>query len=182
MGPQPDTEPRSDGALTTAQPARKLPVLDLREAPSFEVLSKCVHCGFCLEACPTYRELRVEMDSPRGRIYLMRGVLQEKIEPTPQVMKHIDQCLDCRACETACPSGVEYAHILERTRTILQPLRKLGPIGRVLRWLVFGVILPSRAAQRVAFKFLWLQQVLGLTALGRWLGRNGLLPKRLAAA
>src|SRR5437763_13348799 len=100
--------------------------LKLAEAPSFEKLAACVHCGMCLEACPTYRELRVEMDSPRGRIYLMRGILEEKLAPTPQVLRHLDQCLDCRACETACPSGVEYAHILESTRTALQPMRPLG--------------------------------------------------------
>lgn len=156
--------------------------LDAAEAPSFEKISTCVHCGLCLEACPTYRELRVEMDSPRGRIYLMKGILQQKIAPTPTVLKHLDQCLDCRACETACPSGVEYGLILEKTRTVLQPGRPMSPLGRLVRWFVFSVLLPSRAAQWVVFKLLWLQQVLGLTALGAWLGRRKLLPGRLAAA
>lgn len=156
--------------------------LDLAEAPSFEKISTCVHCGLCLEACPTYRELRVEMDSPRGRIYLMKGVLQGKIAPTPTVLTHLDQCLDCRACETACPSGVQYSTILERTRTVLQPVRKTGPLVRLLRWFTFGLLLPSRAAQWVVFKLLWLQQTLGLTALGGWLGKRRLLPGRLASA
>src|SRR5207248_10316267 len=117
------------------------------DAPSFEKISACVHCGLCLEACPTYRELRVEMDSPRGRIYLMKGILQQKIGPTPTVLRHLDQCLDCRACETACPSGVEYGLILEKTRTVLQPARKLSPLARVVRWFAFTVLLPSRRAQ-----------------------------------
>lgn len=156
--------------------------LDAAEAPSFEKISTCVHCGLCLEACPTYRELRVEMDSPRGRIYLMKGILQEKIAPTPTVLRHLDQCLDCRACESACPSGVEYAQILERTRTVLQPVRPQTIPGRLLRWFAFSVLLPSRLAQWLVFKLLWLQQALGLAALGAWLGRRGLLPGRLAAA
>ena len=155
---------------------------NLAEAPSFEKISTCVHCGLCLEACPTYRELRVEMDSPRGRIYLMKGILQDKLAPTPTVLKHLDQCLDCRACETACPSGVEYGLILEKTRTVLQPARPLSTMGRLVRWFVFSVLLPSRVAQWVVFKLLWLQQALGLTALGGWLGRHKLLPGRLSAA
>ena len=94
------------------------------DAPSFEKISACVHCGLCLEACPTYRELRVEMDSPRGRIYLMKGILQERLEPTEDVLVHLDRCLDCRACETACPSGVEYGDLLEKTRTLLERARR----------------------------------------------------------
>jgi glycolate oxidase iron-sulfur subunit len=159
-----------------------LSLLDSPGAPSFEKISTCVHCGLCLEACPTYRELRVEMDSPRGRIYLMKGVLQGQISPTDKVLKHLDQCLDCRACETACPSGVEYAHILEKTRTVLQPLRPTSLAARLVRWFAFSLLLPSRLVQRLVFKLLWLQQTLGLTRLGAWLGRHRLLPGRLSSA
>jgi len=151
------------------------------DAPSFEKISACVHCGLCLEACPTYRELRVEMDSPRGRIYLMKGILNERIEPTEEVMGHLDQCLDCRACETACPSGVEYGNILEKTRTLLEPTRSHGLIVKFLRWFLFKKLLPSRKLQQVVFKLLWVQQILGLTALGRVLGRKGWLPGKLGA-
>src|SRR3954466_3208125 len=152
------------------QPLVRLPLFGTPGAPSFEKISACVHCGLCLEACPTYRELRVELDSPRGRIYLMKGLLQEKIAPTRGVLKHLDQCLDCRACETACPSGVEYGSILEQTRTVLQQRRPMGPIARLIRWFAFDLLLPKRRVQWVVFKLLWLQQVLGLTALGGWLG------------
>lgn len=151
------------------------------DAPSFEKISACVHCGLCLEACPTYRELRVEMDSPRGRIYLMKGILNERIEPTEEVMGHLDQCLDCRACETACPSGVEYGNILEKTRTLLEPTRSHGLVVKFLRWFLFRKLLPNRKLQQVIFKLLWVQQLLGITAIGRILGRKGWLPGKLGA-
>ncbi len=151
------------------------------DAPSFEKISACVHCGLCLEACPTYKELRVEMDSPRGRIYLMKGILDDRLEPTEDVLKHLDQCLDCRACETACPSGVAYSDILEKTRTVLEPERGRGWITRILRWFLFRKVLPNRKWQKVIFKILWVQQILGLTWLARWFARRGLVPGRLGA-
>lgn len=144
------------------------------EKPSFEMISSCVHCGLCLEACPTYRELRVEMDSPRGRIYLMKGLLNGQIEPTETVLTHLDRCLDCRACETACPSGVPYGAILERMRTVLEPQRRRSPAARLLRWLLFDVVLPSRRWQAFVFKLLWVQQRLGILRLAKLLpGRPG---------
>jgi glycolate oxidase iron-sulfur subunit len=112
----------------------------------------------------------------------MKGILEGKIAPTPGVVQHLDQCLDCRACETACPSGVPYAHILESTRAVLQPTRKLGLWGGLVRWFAFSWLLPSRRVQQIVFKLLWLQQESGLTRFGAWLGRVGLLPRRLGSA
>jgi Fe-S oxidoreductase len=175
MGSERHSEPGATAAL-------RAPSFDTPGAPSFEKVATCVHCGLCLEACPTYRELRVEMDSPRGRIYLMRGILESKIAPSPQVLRHLDQCLDCRACETACPSGVEYGHILEHTRTVLEPVRRRGPLARLGRWLGFSVLLPSRLAQRLTLKLLWLLEAAGVTRLGGWLAARKLLPRGLAAA
>jgi glycolate oxidase iron-sulfur subunit len=84
-------------------------------------LDACVHCGFCLQACPTYLALEDENDSPRGRIVLMRALADGKLEPDdPDLRTHIDRCLGCRACETACPSGVPYGHLLEATRATLR--------------------------------------------------------------
>src|SRR5689334_11170340 len=80
------------------------------------LLRNCVHCGLCLGACPTYRELGNEADSPRGRLYIMRSLSEGSLQPVPEVTRHLDLCLDCRACETACPSGVQYGQILENTR------------------------------------------------------------------
>jgi glycolate oxidase iron-sulfur subunit len=152
------------------------------DAPPLEDIAACVHCGMCLEACPTYKELREEADSPRGRLYLIRGLVEKKLEPTPAVVAHLDRCLDCRACETACPSTVKYGEILEKTRTSLQASRPLSPPARLGRWLAFRVLLPSRAVQAVFFKVLWLVQTIGLARLGAWLARRRLLPRALAAA
>src|SRR3989304_3622240 len=76
----------------------------------------CVHCGLCLAQCPTYSELGNENDSPRGRLYLMRSLSEGRLEPTPRVLGHLSLCLDCRACETACPSGVRYGSLIESMR------------------------------------------------------------------
>src|SRR5436190_16706967 len=81
---------------------------------------KCIRCGFCLDACPTFRLTGNEADSPRGRIYLMRSVMEERIPADDSVRGHLDACLGCRACETACPSAVPYAEILEHFRADME--------------------------------------------------------------
>ena len=88
--------------------------------PRPEDLARCVHCGFCLQACPTYVITSLETESPRGRIALARGLSEGTIEATPNVVQHFDLCLQCRACETACPSGVPYGRIIEGARALVQ--------------------------------------------------------------
>ena len=96
-------------------------------------IDACVHCGFCLQACPTYLTLEDENDSPRGRIVLMRALLEGTLEPENQsVETHIGQCLGCRACETVCPSGVPYGHLLEATRATLAEHRPIPVVARVI--------------------------------------------------
>ena len=134
-------------------------------------LDACVHCGFCLQACPTYVNLEDENDSPRGRIVLMRRMLEGSIPLTDEgAAQHIDRCLGCRACETACPSGVPYGELLEATRATMAPARGLPLVARVILG-VFSNHLLLRTALLSA-------RVFRATGLPRVLAR--LLPRRLA--
>ncbi|MBI4515194.1 MAG: glycolate oxidase subunit GlcF [Deltaproteobacteria bacterium] len=124
-----------------------------------ERLLDCVHCGLCQQACPTYLELGTEMDSPRGRIYLMRALSDGTLALTPEVVRHLDLCLGCRACETACPSGVHYGRMIEGARALVaEQYRRRGRERWQRRWLewVFpyprrlrALMAPVRLAQRL---------------------------------
>ena len=92
---------------------------ELFRLAEFDNILKCVHCGLCLESCPTYRELGDEKDSPRGRLYLMRGLWEGELEVNKPVIEPLSRCINCRACESACPSGVPYGELLEKTRSII---------------------------------------------------------------
>ncbi|MGZ8456069.1 MAG: heterodisulfide reductase-related iron-sulfur binding cluster, partial [Gemmatirosa sp.] len=122
------------------------PLADVRAG-----IDACVHCGFCLQACPTYVNLQDENDSPRGRIQLMREVLEGSLAvDDPDVQTHIDRCLGCRACETACPSGVPYGQLLEATRATLAEGRPRPLVARLILgtfargWLLAIVLLGAR--------------------------------------
>lgn len=122
---------RDDAA---ARPVSALPDSPLAHAQAG--LDACVHCGFCLQACPTYLALEDENDSPRGRLLLMRELLDGALTPfNADLHTHIDRCLGCRACETACPSGVPYGHLLEATRATLRDYHRLPIVARGLLWL-----------------------------------------------
>jgi glycolate oxidase iron-sulfur subunit len=136
------------------------------DAPRQADLDKCVHCGLCLNACPTYRELHVEMDSPRGRIYQMVQV-SNGAPITESYIEHIDLCLACRGCETACPSGVEYGRLVEAARADIEQ-RVRRPLGaRIIRNLVFERLLPSPALLKLAGSGMYLYQASGLQKLVR---------------
>src|SRR6202158_5744197 len=105
------------------------------DAPRQEDLLRCVHCGLCLNACPTYRELRVEMDSPRGRIYQMVQV-SNGAPITDSYREHIDLCLACRGCESACPSGVPYGRMVEDARAEIEAHTHRGWLARWTRRLL----------------------------------------------
>src|ERR1043166_668791 len=96
------------------------PAFDAQDAPAAALIDKCVHCGFCLPTCPTYVLWGEEMDSPRGRIYLMKAALENRTEMEESFVGHFDACLGCMACVTACPSGVEYGPLIERTRAQIE--------------------------------------------------------------
>src|SRR5579885_1708429 len=114
------------------------------EKPAQADLDKCVHCGLCLNACPTYRELGVEMDSPRGRIYQMVQVAGGA-PITDSYREHIDLCLACRGCESACPSGVQYGRLVEAARSEIEAATPRGWLARTVRNFVFRKLLPSPA-------------------------------------
>ena len=109
---------------------------ELFRQAEFGNILKCVHCGLCLDSCPTYRELDDEKDSPRGRLYLMRGLWEGELELEPSVIEPLSRCLDCRACESACPSGVPYGELLEKTRGIILENTPQSLKERILRTLL----------------------------------------------
>lgn len=114
-----------------------------------EILRSCVHCGFCTATCPTYQVLGDELDSPRGRIYLIKDMLENDRVPDAKTVKHIDRCLSCLACMTTCPSGVHYMHLVDQAREYIEERYK-RPLGdRVLRW-ILARILPYPMRFRVA--------------------------------
>lgn len=134
--------------------------------PAQADLDKCVHCGLCLNACPTYRELGVEMDSPRGRIYLINAV-NNGAPVSDSYLRHIDLCLACRGCETACPSGVPYGRIIEGAKAQARAYRKSGWAKTKLQRLVFGRLIHSRPALQAAGTLLYAYQALGIQKLVR---------------
>jgi glycolate oxidase iron-sulfur subunit len=149
--------------------------------PSIDDLSRCVHCGFCLQHCPTYVATGLETESPRGRLYLMRALAEGRIEATSNVVTHLEQCLLCRNCETVCPSSVPYGRIMQAQRAVLHQTNRGGLTQRLMRWLVFRALLPHpgrlRALAVLPRFYQWsrLRQALHATKL------TSLLPRRLQA-
>src|SRR5437899_9579407 len=127
-------------------------VFDDHNAPAQKLIDECVHCGFCLPTCPTYALWHEEMDSPRGRIYLMDGLVQGTIPLTDTVVEHFDRCLGCMACVTACPSGVQYDRLIEQTRHYVEDNHSRGPLERLLRAGIFAIF-PHRRRLRAALLF-----------------------------
>ena len=116
---------------------------------SNEILRSCVHCGFCTATCPTYQVLGDELDSPRGRIYLIKDMLENNRVPDEKTVKHIDRCLSCLACMTTCPSGVHYMHLIDHARAYIDKNYKRPFTDRALRW-VLAQILPYPGRFRLA--------------------------------
>ncbi|MBA2286292.1 MAG: 4Fe-4S dicluster domain-containing protein [Ktedonobacteraceae bacterium] len=163
-----------------------------RHTHTYDLMRQCIHCGFCLPTCPTYAVLGVEMDSPRGRIYQMQAVAEGRLEISPDFVDHMYCCLGCRACETACPSGVQFGKLIEAAREQIQlevaypTLHIAGeraewpvqadtlesPKTRLMRRIFFDVMLPSRLITMLVFAGLKLYQRSGLQAL---MHRTGLL-------
>jgi glycolate oxidase iron-sulfur subunit len=122
---------------------------DASTSRSNEILRTCVHCGFCTATCPTYQVLGDELDSPRGRIYLIKDMLENGRPADEKTVKHIDRCLSCLACMTTCPSGVHYMHLVDHAREYIEQTYKRPFFERVLRW-TLAQILPYPTRFRVA--------------------------------
>ena len=166
----------ADSSESTPPPA------DARANPGatidFGLFLDCVHCGLCTAACPTYVETGDENDSPRGRIYLMRGVTEGRLELNHQVRRHLELCLDCRACETACPSGVQYGKLIEPFRVGMQQSGADDNDDWFRRWVLFGMF-PYPARLRAALWPARLAQWLRLDRAAEAVGLLRLLPPRV---
>ncbi len=151
---------------------------DAQHPPSRQIIDSCVHCGFCLPVCPTYVLWNEEMDSPRGRIYLMKLAADGQASMNSQWVGHFDTCLGCMACMTACPSGVDYGKLIEATRAQIERKYDRGGAEKLYRRLIFGLFTrPERLRMmRVPLR---VYQKTGLQWLARRSGALKLLPQKL---
>ncbi|OIJ16192.1 glycolate oxidase [Anaerobacillus arseniciselenatis] len=142
--------------------------IDMKQGMDYDELVNCMRCGFCLPACPTYRETGGnEAASPRGRIALMKAVVDGLMEPDEDFEKQLSQCLGCRACEPACPSGMKYGYLLEDARDIIQKKKKHSMPVRMLRSLVFNELFPKQNRMRTVSSLLWFYQSTGIQKLAQ---------------
>jgi glycolate oxidase iron-sulfur subunit len=144
--------------------------LELTDSNFRTLLNSCIHCGLCMQACPTYAVFGTEMDSPRGRIRLMRGAAEGRFgleDFNKSFTKHINLCLSCLACQTACPSGVKYSQLIETVKLTIAHHHKPGTLERFMRWLGFRQMMPHVNRLKFVAYFLWLYQSIGLQKLVR---------------
>src|SRR6266568_5199778 len=164
--------------LTTKQECAS--AFDAHHPPSNEIIEKCVHCGFCLPVCPTYVLWGQEMDSPRGRIYLMKMTAEGQADITPNWVQHFDTCLGCMACMTACPSGVDYGKLIEATRAQIERGTERSRGEKLHRRFMFETFTRPDRLRRMRLPLLAYQKS-GLQAAVRGLGLLKLLPKKVQA-
>jgi glycolate oxidase iron-sulfur subunit len=153
---------------------------DAFSPPNDKLIDACVHCGFCLSTCPSYRVLGTETDSPRGRIYLMDGINEGSIPFSPATIEHFDTCLGCLACVTTCPSGVQYDKLIESTRAQVKRNADRPPVEKLLRSLVFNLF-PYPDRLRLLLRPITLYQSLGLQTWVRSMGFLKLISPQLSA-
>src|SRR6202790_344776 len=139
-------------------------------SPIYEDYARCIHCGLCLNACPTYRLWNLEADSPRGRIHQMIHVELDRQPITDSFVDHIDKCLDCRACETACPSGVEYGKLVEYARARIERDYRRPLLSRIARDVVYRRLLPVPRRIATVARLLRFYQRSGFQSLARSTG------------
>ncbi|MFO0214112.1 MAG: heterodisulfide reductase-related iron-sulfur binding cluster, partial [Pseudanabaena sp.] len=177
---QPNSNNLLPNLLTSLNPISS-ETFDSKNPPSPELIDACVHCGFCLSTCPSYRIIGKETDSPRGRIYLMDGINEGDIPLSPAIAQHFDTCLGCLACVTTCPSGVQYDQLIESTRAQVERNHPRSLPEKLLRKFIFSTF-PYPNRLRVLLAPLLAYQKLGLQKLLRstgWLEK--FLPQQLKA-
>jgi len=144
----------------------------------YSVMQQCIHCGMCLPTCPTYMETKIERNSPRGRIALMRAIADGRLEAQKAFADEMYFCIGCLACETACPAGVDYAELFEMARAEAErSLALSSPARRFLRWAVLDGLFYNQERLRLVGRLLWFYQAIGLQTLIRRTGLLRLLPK-----
>ncbi len=163
--------------VTDTSPPKLVPLgFRDQDRPDASIFSACVRCGLCLPHCPTYLETLRETSSPRGRIHLIQAVSEGRLSVTsPGFVGQMYQCLDCRACEDVCPSGVQYGQLVEAARTQIERARPRPLAQRLLRWFVFGAVFADMRLFRAVNRLLWLYQRSGTQWLARRLGMLRLL-------
>ena len=150
--------------MSSPTPATGLSLFFGPEGPDESELYSCIHCGFCLQACPTYVETGLETESPRGRIALMKAANEGRIAITPSVVRHWDLCIQCRACEVACPSGVPYGRLIEATMAQVESKRRMGFLSRLVSHVTLRQVLPRQGRLALLVNGLRLYQRSGIQA------------------
>ncbi|MEK9969198.1 MAG: glycolate oxidase subunit GlcF, partial [Ferrovibrio sp.] len=150
-------------------------------AASNDILRKCVHCGFCTATCPTYVLLGDERDSPRGRIYLIKQMLEGGHDATEETVRHVDRCLSCLSCMTTCPSSVHYMHLVDHARAHIEQTYK-RPLGDRLLRAVLARVLPNPGLFRLSLRFAGLGRLFGFLLPKKLRGMIALAPKSLPPA
>ncbi|MBD2293029.1 (Fe-S)-binding protein [Anabaena sphaerica FACHB-251] len=170
----------SDGAVNNTASIKNLKGFDASHPPDPKLIDSCVHCGFCLSTCPSYRVLGKEMDSPRGRIYLMDAINEGEIALNTATVEHFDSCLGCLACVSTCPSGVQYDKLISATRHQVERNYNRSFSDKLIRQLIFSLF-PNPDVLRILLLPLFVYQKLGVSKLLRATGLIKAISPRLAA-
>jgi len=178
--------PTHTGTSPTPTPPAPFPVRDagvdldwLSKKIDYRLYQDCIHCGLCTASCPTYVETGNENDGPRGRIYLMRGVADGRLTMSPEVREHLDLCLDCRACESACPSGVQYGKIIEPFKVAIQNSRPVAERAGLVERLILHHLFPHSGRVKAALAPARVLQRMGVLDWAEKAGLTRLLPTSL---
>ena len=153
---------------------------DPNVAEANQILRNCVHCGFCTATCPTYVLRGDELDSPRGRIYLIKQMLESGVDTSARVVRHIDRCLSCLSCMTTCPSGVHYMHLVDHAREVIEKTYKRPYAEQTLR-ILLAWLLPRPNMFRLALLGAWLAKPFAALAPGRLKALLSMAPSHIPA-